>query len=169
MEDLFKVRYGNLYIGKNLEIRPPANRGACFLPISRLYLQLFAFFPADLSLFKVQGILISVTPDRDIHIFRGILRGAGAKPVSSERIVIIAAVVVFILAARIQLTENELPVPAFFVRVPVQRAAAAEILHFDGMVLKNSQRDQISMAFTGFIDRIGEDFKHCMFTTLQPV
>ena len=117
----------------------------------------------------MQLVALIVPADDHVHIFRGVLRGAGAQPVQAKGIFIILAVVVFILAAGIHLTEDQLPVVALLVLVPVHGAAAAEILHLDGLVRVSGDGDEIAKALPRLINGIGENLKHGMFAALQPI
>ena len=155
VQHVFKVLYRNINIGEHLAVGTPFDQRAGLFPVGRLHDQLLSLFPADLALFEVKLILVSVTPDRDVHVLRGILCCAGAETVQSERILIVSPVGVLVLAAGIQLTEDELPVEALLHRVPVDRASATEVLYLDRSVLIACQRDRIAVALTGLVNRVG--------------
>ncbi len=114
-------------------------------------------------------IFVPVPPDGDVHILGGVLRGAGAETVEAEGVFIVAAVVVFVLAAGVQLTVDKLPVEALFRRVPVHGTAAAEILYLNGLVLIICQRYEIAVALARLVDGVGEDLKGGVLAAVYPV
>ena len=103
----------------------------------------------------MERILVPVAPDSDVHVFRGVLCGARAETVQTERVFVVAAVVVFVLAAGVQLAVDKLPVEAFFRRVPVYGAAAAEILYLDGLVIVERYRYNVAVALACLVDGVG--------------
>ena len=118
---------------------------------------------------EVQLIFVPVTPDGHVHVFRRILSGAGSQTVEAEGIFIVAAVGVFVLAAGVQLAENQLPVIALLDRVPVHGTAAAEVLDLDGLVLIICQRYEIAVALARLVDGVGEDLKGGVLAAVYPV
>lgn len=92
---------------------------------------LFLHLAVDLAPFEVEVIFEAVAEDPRIEILRGILRGAGAEAVQAEAVFIIFAGIVVVFAARVHLAEDQLPVVALLLLVPVHRAAAAEVLDLD--------------------------------------
>ena len=155
VQHVFKVLYRNINIGEHLAVRTPFDQRAGLLAVGWLHDQFLSLFPADLAFFEMQLVLVAVTPDRDVHVFRRILRCAGAETVQSERILIVSPVGVLVLAAGIQLTEDQLPVEALLHRVPVDRASSSEVLYLDRSVLIACQRDRIAVTLTRLVDRIG--------------
>ena len=107
----------------------------------------------------MQGVLVAVAPYGDVHVFRGVLRGARAQAVGAEREVVDAALIVVVLAACIQLAEDEFPVEALFRGVPVKRAAAAVVLDLDRAVGKRGQSDEIAIALASLVDRVGQNLE----------
>ena len=52
------------------------------------------------------------------------------------------------------LAEDQLPVVALLVRVPVERAAASEVRDFYGFVLKICESDKIAVALSRLVDGV---------------
>ena len=164
-QDIEKVALRDVDIGKYLNIRLPAGRRAGLFPVRGFH----KHFALDLAFGEVQRILVPVAPDGDVHILGGVLRGARAETVQTERVFIVAAVVVFVLAAGVQLTVDKLPVEALFRRVPVHGTAAAEILYLNGLVIVESYRYNIAEALARLVDGVGENFKYGVLAALQSV
>ena len=138
--------------------------------ICRRLLKFSSLFPDWVALFKPHIIAETVAPYRYLHISGSVLCRAGTQSVQSEcKSVIAAGRVIVVFPTGIEFAEHQLPVPAVFPGVPVQRASAAEILHFDGTVRIVRQCDQVSVAFSRFINGIGKDFKYGVFTAVQAV
>ena len=151
-----KIRRGDVDVGKHVEIGQPARERAGLLAaVGRLDLQLLALFAGDLPALKVEGIFVPVAPDGHIHVARGVLRGAGAEAVEAQRKFIVAARIVVIFAARVQLAENQLPVVAALLLVPIHRAAASEVLDLDRAVGVARHDHQIAVALARFVDGVG--------------
>ena len=89
----------------------------------------------------MERVFLAVAPDGHVHIFRGVLRRAGAETVQTEGVFIVAALCVVVLASGVELAENELPIVALFLRVPRNRTAAALVLDLDGAVRVFRQRN----------------------------
>ena len=117
----------------------------------------------------MQGVFVAVAPDVDIHVFRGILRGARAQAVGAEREVVVAALVVVVFAACVQLAENELPVEALFGGIPVERAAAAVVFDLNGAVGEGGKRDEVAIALAGFVNRVGQNLEGGMSAAVQAI
>ena len=164
-KNIKEVALGDVDIGKDFNIRLPAGRCAGLFPIRRLN----EHFALDLAFGKMERILVPVAPDSNIHILGGVLRGARAETVQTERVFVVAAVVIFILAAGVQLTVDKLPVEALFRGVPVHGTAAAEILYLNGLVIVESYRYNIAEALARLVDGVGENFKYGVLTALQSV
>ena len=165
LEDVLKVLLGDIDVGEDLEIGLPAEDGAGGLAVGR-----FLFHFADeLALFKVEGVFIAVAADGGVEVFGRILRGAGAEAVEAEGEFVVAAGIVLIFAARVELAEDELPVvpPLFF--VPVDGTAAAEVLDLDGMVGKAGDQDLFAVALARLVDGVGEDLKDGVLAALEAV
>jgi hypothetical protein len=79
------------------------------------------------------------------------LRGAGAKTVQPEGKLIILSLVVGVFASGIQLAINQLPIVSLLLGIVVHRATAAEVLHFDGLVLILRNYYKVSVAFLGLV------------------
>ena len=110
----------------------------------------------------MEGVFIAVTADGGVEVFGRILRGAGAEAVEAEGEFVVAAGIVLIFAARVELAEDELPVvPALFF-VPVDGTAAAEVLDLDGMVGKAGDQDLFAVTLARLVDGVGEDLKDGM-------
>ena len=169
VEHVVKVFLGDADVREDLQVRPPVDGGAGLFPVRRLDLQLLALLALDLALFEAQTVLVPVPPDGDVHILGGVLGGAGAQTVEAQGVFIVPALVVFVLAAGVQLAKDQLPVEALLRGVPVQRAAAAEILHLDGLVLKIGEGDEIAVTLPGLVDGVGEDLKDGVLAAVQPV
>ena len=75
---------------------------------------------------------------------------------------------VVVLAAGVQLAEHQLPVELLLLLVPVHRAAPAEVLHLDGVILIPGDGDQGAVALPGLVDGVGQDLKDRVLTALQP-
>ncbi|MPM58619.1 hypothetical protein SDC9_105451 [bioreactor metagenome] len=147
-----KVFRRNGGVRKHVQIRQPPNGGAGFLaPVGRLLAQ-SAYI---LTLFEVQGVFLPVPPDGHVHIFGGVLGGAGAKAVQPQRVFIVVAGVVVVFSACVQLAEYQLPVPAALLLVPVHRAAPALVLHLDGAVPIRCDGNETAVALPGLVDGVG--------------
>ena len=117
----------------------------------------------------MQGVLLAAPPDGNVHVLGGVLCGAGAKAVETQGELVVLAVFVVVLTAGVQLAEHQLPVVAALLLVPVHRAAAAHVLHLHGLVQKAGDGDEAAVALAGFVDGVGEDFKHRVLAALQSV
>ena len=164
-----EVLLRNVDIREHLDVRPPADERTGLFPVGRLDHKLLPLLAADLALLEVQLIFVPVAPDGHVHVFRRILSGAGSQTVEAEGIFIVAAVGVFVLAAGVQLAENQLPVIALLDRVPVHGTAAAEVLDLDGLVLIICQRYEIAVALARLVDGVGEDLKGGVLAAVYPV
>ena len=157
-------RDGN--VGEHVQIRQPVGAGAgLFAPVRRLHLHL----AYDLTPLKVQGIFVTVPPNGDIHIAGGVLGGAGAQAVESQRIFVVVAGEVVVFAAGVQFAVHQLPVVALLLLVPVHRAAPAHILHLDGAVIEPGDGDDPSVSLPRLVNGVGEDLKDGVFAAVQPV
>ena len=167
--DIFKILGRNIDIRKYIQIRSPADGRAGLFAIGRFHRQFLAFFSADLSLLEVQFILVPVTPNRNVHILRSVLRGTGTEAVESERILVVLSLIVTVFASGIQFTEHQFPVEPFLILVPVHGTSASEVFTFDGKILIACQRDQIAVTLPRLINGVGEDLEHGMLTSVQSV
>ena len=159
----------NADVGKHLQVGLPADdgTGALFLGLCSAVAvfrtgTVFAFF-------KVQAVFIPVAADGDIHIFRGVLRCAGAQSVQTERKLIIFPVVVFIFAAGIHLAKNELPVIAALALIVFDRDAAAVVLDLYRAIQIAGNNDAVAKALARLVDGVGQDLKYRVLTAVQPV
>ena len=152
-------------VGEHLQIGLPSDLGARVLLGVGLLFQ-----SADvLALLKVKGIAEAVAADVDVHVFRAVLGGAEAEAVHAKGEFIALALVVVVLAARVHLTENQLPVVALFLFVVVDGDAAAVILDLDGAIRKTGHGDFSAVTFARFIDGIGEDLKDRVLAAVDAV
>ena len=165
LENVEKEFLGDIDIGKHLQIRQPAEFGAgLFAAVGGLF-----HLPGNFALFKVELVLKAVPMDDGVEPLGGVLGGAGAQAVETQGVFIVAAGVVLVLAAGVQLTEHQLPVILLFGFVPVHGAAAAEVLHLNGVVGVAGDNDRIAVALSGLVDGVGQDFKNGVFAALQAV
>ena len=139
--------------------------GAGFFVVYRLFVEVSHIF----ALFKMKLVFKAVAVNDRVEVFARVLGCAGAETVESERVFVVFALVVFVLAAGVKLTENQLPVETLFVFVPVDRAAAAEVFHLDGLVKIACERYNVAMALARLVDGVREDFKNRVLAALQPV
>ena len=152
-------------IGEHLQIWLPADDGAG-VPLSvRLLLQA-AHVLAPL---EMQGVFIPVPAHLHVHVFGGILSGAGAQTVEAQGKLIAFRLVGVVFAASVQLAENQLPVEPLLLLVVVHRHPAAEVLHLDGAVLVPGGHDAAAVALPGLIDGVGQNLEHSVLAALQTV
>ena len=165
VQHVLKIALGHVDVREHLQIRPPADGRASLFAVGRGALE-----PADdLAVAKMQGVFLPVAPDGHIHVFRGVLRGARAEAVEAERVLVVFALVVFILAAGVHFAEDQLPVVALLLLVPVHRTAAPEILHLNGLVFVARNGYNIAESLARLVDRVRKNFKHRVLAALQPV
>ena len=124
------VAAGHIDIGKHLIVRFPLDNTAGAASLVGFLLQAAHV----LALFKVQMVVVTVAVDIGGHPCRGVLGGAQTQTVQAkaELVVILAFAV---LAARVHLAEQQLPVEAPLAVVPVHGHTAAKVLHNDAAVL----------------------------------
>ena len=99
--DIFKIFGRNIDIRKDIQIRSPADGRAGFFAIGRFHRQFLPFFSADLALFEVEFIFVPVTPHRNVHILRSVLRGTGTESVETERVFVVLSLIVAVFASGI--------------------------------------------------------------------
>ena len=159
------VFHGDVDIGEHQLVRLPVKAGAGLFPVGRL------LFQAALvsALFKVQIVPVAVPADGGVKIFRGVLRGACAEAVQAEAVFIIFAGIVVVFAACVHLAEDQLPVVALLLLVPVHGAAAAEVLALDALVEIARQCYNAAIARAGLVDGVRQDLEHRVFAALEPV
>ena len=155
--------------GKDLKIGTPLNGGAGAILVAGLNLECLLFGADDLALLKVQGVLVAVAPNRDVHVFGSVLSRAGAQAVGAEREVVVAALVVVVLAAGIELAKDEFPVKALLGRVPVERAAAAVVLYLNGAIAKGGKGDELAVALARLVNGVGQDLEGGMRAAVESV
>ena len=160
---------GNANRGKDLKIGAPLDGGAGAVIIAGLNLERLLFGADDLALLKVQRVLVTVAPNRDVHVFGGVLGRARAQAVGAEREVVVAALVVVVLAAGVKLAKDEFPVKARLGGVPVERAAAAVVLYLDGAIAKGGKGDELAVALARLVNGVGQDLEGGMRTAVEPV
>ena len=121
-----------------------------------------------LALFKVQMVVVTVAVDVGGHPRRRVLGGAQTQTVQAKaELVVILTLAV--LAARVHLAEQQLPVEATFAVVPVHGHTTAKVLHDDAAVLAAGHVDGIAVAIAGFINGVGHDLKDRVGTALHAV
>ena len=169
VQDVVKILLGDIDVGEDLDVRPPADGGAGLFPVGGLDLQFLTLFAHHLALLEAEAVFVPVPPHGHVHVLGGVLGGAGAQTVEAQGVLIVPAVVVFVLAAGVELAEHQLPVEALLRGVPVQGAAPAEVLHLDGLVLKIGEGDEIAVPLPCLVDGVGEDLKDGVLAAVQPV
>ena len=99
----------------------------------------------------MEVVALAVPQHLHIHVFRGILGGAGTQAIKAQGIFVVAVAGAVVLAAGIQLAENKLPVEALFVCVPVQRTATAEVLDLYRFICIARERYDLTVSLARFI------------------
>ena len=160
---------GNANRGKDLKIGAPLDGGAGAVLVTGLNLECLLLGADDLAFLKVQGVLVAVAPDGDVHVLRSVLGCAGAQAVGAEREVVVAALVVVVFAAGVELAEDEFPVKALFGRVPVERAAAAVVLYLNRAIAKGGKGDELAVALARLVNGVGQDLEGGMRTAIESV
>ena len=160
---------GNANRGKDLKIGTPFDSGAGAVLVAGLNLECLLFGADNLALLKVQGVLVAVAPNRDVHVFGSVLSRAGAQAVGAEREVVVAALVVIVFAAGVELAKDELPVKALLGRVPVERAATAVVLYLDRAIAKSGKGDELAVALARLVNGVGQDLEGGMRAAVEPV
>ena len=84
VQDILKKLLGYINIGKHLEVWAPFDCGSGFFAVCRSYRKLLTFFSKNLSLFKMQLVLIPVAPNGNVHVLGRILRCTRAEAVQTE-------------------------------------------------------------------------------------
>ena len=160
---------GNADRGKDLKIGAPLDGGAGAVLVAGLNLECLLFGTDDFALLKVQGVLVTVTPDGNVHVFRGVLSRAGAQAVGTEREVVVAALVVVVFATCVELAKDELPVKALLGGVPVERAAAAVVLYLNGAIAKGGKGDELAVALARLVNGVGQNLEGSVCTAIESV
>ena len=155
--------------GKDLKIGAPFDGGAGTVLVAGLNLECLLFGANDLALFKVQGVLVAVAPNRDVHVLGGVLSRTGAQAVGAEREIVVAALVVVILAAGVEFAKDELPVKTLLGRVPVERAATAIVLYLNGAIAKGGKGDELAVALARLVNGVGQDLEGGMRAAVESV
>ena len=158
----------NTDVGEYVQVGAPADDGA---RPGVLFVQRFlGQFTDDLALAEGDAPLDLPAVGCDLHVFGGILRCAGAQTVQSQRVLVCGTVaVVVVFSAGVQLTVDEIPVPASLAFVPAQRHAAPAVVHLDTQIAEVRDLYDRSVSLTRFVHGVGQDFKEGMFAPLQPV
>ena len=169
LHDAGKILGGDVDVGEYLQIREPAGAGAGLFAGQGGLLELLTLFTHHFALPEVELVLEAVPPDGDVHVVGRILGGAGAQAVEAQGKFIILALVVAVLASGVEFAEDQLPVPAFFLFVPVHRTAPALVLHLHAVVQVAGDGNESAMTLPGLVDGVGEDLKNGVFTALQAV
>ena len=155
--------------GKDLKIGAPLDGGAGTVLVAGLNLERLLFGADDLALLKVQGVLVAVAPNRDVHVLGCVLGRARAQAVGAEREVVVAALVVVVFATCVELAKDELPVKALLGGVPVERAAAAVVLYLNGAIAKGGKGDELAVALARLVNGVGQDLEGGMRATVESV
>ena len=155
--------------GKDLKIGAPFDGGAGTVLVAGLNLECLLFGADDLALLKVQGVLVAVAPNRDVHVFGSVLSRTGAQAVGAEREVVVAALVVVVFATCVELAKDELPVKALLGGVPVERAAAAVVLYLNGTIAKGGKGDELAVALARLVNGVGQDLEGGMRAAVESV
>ena len=131
LERLLKIFERDIDIRKNGDVRLPADSGAGVLAgIGDLF-----HFANGLALFKMQFIAEAVAVDLRIHILGGVLRSTQAQAVQPEgELIHPGGIVCIVLAAGVELAEDELPVVFLFILVVIHGYTAPPVAHLDGGV-----------------------------------
>ena len=158
------VFHGDVDIGEHLPVRLPVEPGAGLLPVSGLLFQ--AALVA--TLFKMKVVAIPIPVDGGIEKLGGVLGGAGAKAVETQRILVVLAIFP-VFAAGVHFAEHQLPVVALFLLVIVHRAAPAKVLHLYAEILIPGHQNGVAVTLPGLVDGVGEDLKHSVLAALQIV
>ena len=155
----------NVNIREHVEVGQPVKARTGLFPVRRRLFHL-----ADqLTPLEMERIQISVSSDGGVKIARGILRRARAESIQTQRVFIVAAGVVLVLASRVELAEHQLPVVSALFLVPVDRAAAPEVRHLDRVVQIARDDDQVSVPLARLVDGVRENFKYGMLAAVQTV
>ena len=160
---------GNADGGKDLKIGAPLDGGTGAVLVCGLDLECLLFGADDLAFLKVQRVLVAVAPNRDVHVLGGVLGRARAQAVGAQREVVVAALVVVVLAAGIELAKDELPVKALLGGVPVERAAAAVVLYLNRTIAKGGEGDELAVALARLVNGVGQDLEGGMRATVESV
>ena len=155
--------------GKDLKIGAPFDGGAGTVLVAGLNLECLLFGTDDLALLKVQGVLVAVAPNRDVHVLGCVLGRARAQAVGTEREVVVAALVVIVFATGVELAKDEFPVKALLGRVPVERAATAVVLYLNGAIAKGGKGDELAVALARLVNGVGQNLKGSVCTAIEPV
>ena len=117
----------------------------------------------------MQRIAEAVVANIRVHVFGGILRGAQAETIQAQRVIVVAAVIVVILAARIHLAEHKLPVVTLLTLVVIHRDTAAVVFHFNGMVGIARDGDLLAVALARLINGVREDLENRVLAAVEAV
>ena len=161
--------FGNVDGGEYFQVWAPLDSGAGANLVSGLNLEGLLLGTHHLALLEVKGILVAITPYRDVHVFGGVLGCARTQAIGAERVVVVATLVVAVLAACVELAEDEFPVEALFGRVPIKRAATTVVFHLNGAVAEGGQGNQVAIALTCLVDRVGKNLEGGMRTAIKTV
>ena len=159
----------NADIGEDLQVRLPMHHSTGapgFFAGEGTLLQL----AVHLALAESDGALGGTVVGVNLHVFRAVLRCAGAKTVKPQRIFVgrrLGVVVVF--SSGVELAINQVPVPAPLGFVPAKRNAAPEILNRQAAVAIDGGNNPGPVPFARFVNGIGENFKKRVLAALQTV
>ena len=145
------IFHRHIDVGEHLTVGLPAG----FAARRRLFMQTAHGF----TLLKIQVIMKAVAPDIRLHPLGRILRGAQAKAVQAQR-VLVAFLPGRVFAARVQLAEQKFPVIAVFLLVKIHRHAAAEIFYLHRTVRKARDENAVAIALARFVDGVGKNLEN---------
>ena len=118
---------------------------------------------------KVQRVAEAVVANIRVHVFGGILRGAQTETIQAQRVIVVAAVIVVILAARVHFAKYKFPVVALFALVVIHRDAATVVFHLNGMVGIARDGDLLAVALTRLINGVREDLEDRVLAAVETV
>ena len=141
-------------VREHLQVGKPPGPGAGLFRLG-LGQGRFLELPRNLPPLEAEAVFKAVPPDGDVHVPGGVLGGAGAQAVEAQRELVVVPGHVIIFAPGVELAEDQLPVEALLLLVPVHRAAPARVLHLHAPVQKTGDGDGRSVALPGLVDGVG--------------
>ena len=154
---------------KYFQVRTPFNGSASARFIRGLHGKRLFLGAHHFAFLEMELVFVTFAPHGNVHVFGSVLRCARTQAVRAQGVIVVAALVVVVFAAGVQLAEDQFPVEALLHRVPVKRAAAAVIFHLDGFVLENGQRDKVAISLARLVNRVGKDLKYRVLAAVKAV
>jgi hypothetical protein len=99
-------------------------------------------------------VFLAAAPDPDFEVLRQCIDDGDADAVQATRVLV---VLVGEFAARVQAREDQLDARDLFLRVLVDRHAAAVVINFEGTVLVDRDVDLLAVTGQCFVDRVVDD------------